>query len=80
MSELHKAQANDALIKMANEIARNIAPGQSPEQAATLMAEHLVRFWAISMKLQIIKCLDTEKEQLDSTATEAIKALKEMYS
>ncbi|MDX2505308.1 MAG: formate dehydrogenase subunit delta [Gammaproteobacteria bacterium] len=80
MSKLNKAQASDALIKMANEIASNIAPGQSQEHAANLMADHIVRFWAISMKLQIIKCLEEENKQLDPTATQAITLLKEMYS
>ncbi len=80
MSELHKAQPQDALIKMANEIASNIAPGRSQEQAAIMMTDHIVRFWAISMKLQIIDCLETENNQLEPTATQAIQSLKEMYS
>ena len=80
MSELHNAQPQDALIKMANEIASNIAPGKSQEQAASMMADHIVRFWAKSMKLQIIECLETESEQLQPTATQAIRTLKEMYS
>lgn len=80
MSKLNKAQASDALIKMANEIASNIAPGQSQEHAANLMADHIVRFWALSMKLQIIKCLEEENKQLDPTAIQAITLLKGMYS
>lgn len=80
MREQHRAQPQDALIKMANEIANNIAPGQSQEHAASMMTDHIVRFWAISMKLQIIKCLETESDQLEPTATQAIKSLKEMYS
>ena len=79
MSKLNKAQASDALIKMANEIASNIAPGQSQEHAANLMADHIVRFWALSMKLQIIKCLEEENKQLDPTAIQAITLLKGMY-
>jgi len=79
MTEYHKAQPEDALIKMANEIASNIAPGRSQQEAATLMTNHMVRFWAKSMKLQIIECLGKENNQLQPTATQAIESLKEMY-
>ena len=79
MNEQHRAQPEDALIKMANEIANNIAPGQSQEQAVSMMTDHIVRFWAISMKLKIIECLETENNQLEPTATQAIRSLKEMY-
>lgn len=80
MSELHKAQPRDALIKMANEIASNIAPGRSQDEAATMMTDHIIRFWAVSMKLQIIECLNTDSERLQPAATQAIESLKEMYS
>ena len=69
-----------ALIKMANEIASNIAPGRSQKQAASMMTDHIVHFWAISMKLQIIECLQEENNQLEPTATQAIQSLKEIYS
>jgi len=80
MSELHKAQPRDALIKMANEIASNIAPGRSQDEAATMMTDHIIRFWAVSMKLQIIECLNTDSDRLQPAATQAIESLKEMYS
>lgn len=80
MSELHKAEPRDALIKMANEIASNIAPGRSQDEAATMMTDHIIRFWAVSMKMQIIECLKTDSNQLEPTATQAIESLKEMYS
>ena len=80
MSEPHKAQPRDALIKMANEIASNIAPGRSQDEAATMMTDHIIRFWAVSMKLQIIDCLSTDSDRLEPAATQAIESLKEMYS
>ena len=80
MSELHKAQPRDALIKMANEIASTIAPGRSQDEAATMMTDHIIRFWAVSMKLQIIECLNTDSDRLQPAATQAIESLKEMYS
>lgn len=78
MSNLHKAQPRDALIKMANEIARNVAPGQSQEQAAMATADHIVRFWARSLKMQIIDCLEMKNNQLHPTAIKAVELLKEM--
>jgi hypothetical protein len=80
MSEPHNAQPEDALIKMANETACNIAPGRSQNEAASMMTDHIVRFWAISMKLQIIDCLEAGSKQLEPTATQAIQSLKDMYS
>ena len=80
MSDLHKAKPEDALIKMANEIASNIAPGRSQEEAATLMTKHIVRFWAMSMKLQIIECVNAGNTQLEPTAVQSIQSLKELYS
>jgi len=75
MNELHKARPCDALIKMANEIASNIAPSQSQEKAAGMMADHLTHFWTRSMRTQIIDCLEMEDHQLNPTAIHAIKLL-----
>ena len=38
------------LIKMANQIAINLAYGDSLEQSAARVSDHIVRFWAASMK------------------------------
>lgn len=73
----HQAKPWDSLIKMANEIASNIAPGQSQEQAVNAMADHLTRFWARSMKKQIIECLEMDDHGLQPTAVQAIQLLKE---
>ena len=77
MGNIHDAHPYDALVKMANEIAANIAPGKNPQQTAEAMLNHLTRFWSRSMKSQIIDCLDTEDNQLEPTAVEAIKLLKQ---
>lgn len=79
MGNLQDEQPWDALIKMANQIACNIAPGKNQEQAARAMADHLVRFWARSMKVQIIDCLEMKNNRLDPIAVDAIKLLKEMH-
>lgn len=77
-SEHHQAQAWEALVKMANEIASNVAPGQTQEQAAKAMANHIVRFWAKAMRTQLIDCLEMENNQLQPTALQGIELLKEM--
>jgi len=77
MSNLHDAQPCDALVKMANEIAANIAPGKNQQQTADAMLNHLTRFWSRSMKSQIIDHLEVEDNQLEPTAVEAIKLLKQ---
>ncbi len=60
MSNLHDAKPWDALVKMANEIAANIAPGKNQQQTAEAMLNHLTRFWSRSMKAQIIDCLEMD--------------------
>ena len=77
MSSLHEAQPWDALVKMANEIAANIAPGKDPQQTAEAMVDHLTRFWSRSMKTQIIDCLEMDDNKLSPVAIEAIKLLKQ---
>jgi hypothetical protein len=41
------------LIKMANQITINLAYGDSLEQSAVRVSDHIVRFWATSMKNKI---------------------------
>jgi formate dehydrogenase subunit delta len=76
MSINKEIQPQNTLIKMANEIAYNIAPTQTQEQVAKAMVDHLTRFWARSMKNEIINCLDIENHQLSETAELAIRMLK----
>ncbi len=78
MDSAQDVQAPDALIKMANQIACNIAPGKTQKEAANAMAEHLIRFWARSMKKQIIDCLDIKNNQLTPLSVEAIILMKKI--
>ena len=41
------------LVKMANEIARNLSAGGDEVQAAARVADHLRRFWARDMQQQL---------------------------
>jgi formate dehydrogenase subunit delta len=66
------------LVKMANQIANNVAPGQNQNEVAKATADHLMRFWARSMKKQIISCLDNNNNLLEPAAEDAVYLLEEM--
>ena len=50
------------LIKMINQIADNIAAGESEEIASEQLASHIKRFWARSMKQKIIDYANSDGE------------------
>lgn len=77
-AQAHKAEPQDALIKMANEIAFNIAPGKDEKLVAKAVAKHINHFWARSMKEQIINVLETSDHELSPIAIKAIEELKEI--
>ncbi len=64
------------LIKMVNQIAVNQHGDES--QAAQRVATHLQKFWARSMKAQIIAYLDDDGTELSPIAREAIVCLREI--
>lgn len=70
------------LIKMINQIASNLSVGEQGSVTETdaviaqKVADHLTRFWARSMKLQIIAAAKTSREQLSTTALAAIERLE----
>jgi hypothetical protein len=63
------------LIKMANQIAAHCAPGEPSSVAADRAANHLARFWAPSMRLQIKGYLLEDGGLLDDTAKDAVSRL-----
>lgn len=62
----------DNLIKMANQIADNIAIGDNQEVMAVKVAEHIRSFWARSMKDKIIDYAIHDGKQLNTVARIAI--------
>lgn len=54
----------DTLIHMANQIAANMHISDSDDAAAEQFANHLRKFWARSMKSEIIKYARTEGDEL----------------
>ena len=64
------------LIKMLNQIADNVAMGESAELAAAKVADHLYRFWAPSMRKQVFDYVDTGGEELQPISRAAIIKLR----
>lgn len=65
----------DHLVKMINQIADNIAIGESEMETAPRVVDHVNRFWARPMKEQIIAYADIDGEQLNAVAKRAIAQL-----
>lgn len=64
------------LIKMANQIAKNICVGGSEEETSQQVRDHITRFWARPMKEKICAALDSIDEQLSPAAVAAFKIIK----
>ncbi|MBZ9560055.1 MULTISPECIES: formate dehydrogenase subunit delta [Modicisalibacter] len=64
------------LVKMVNQIAAN--QHGDPSTAAQRVTSHLQKFWARSMKAQIIDYLDSDGSQLSPVAREAVADLKRL--
>ena len=72
----HIASAQpDNLIKMANEIAAYNLHHGDIEDAATLVASHMKKFWARPMKKKIISYLQEDGSALSDTARRATELL-----
>lgn len=65
----------DNLIKMANQIAANVDHGGGDEAAAERVAEHLKKFWARSMKQDIVEYARSEGDRLTPVAKLAVLKL-----
>lgn len=63
------------LIKMANQIANNIAAGESEQRVIEKTAEHIQRFWAGSMKQKILQHAENDGKGLEPLALSAVQQL-----
>lgn len=63
------------LIRMANQIAANIAPGSDDAVAVDQVANHLRRFWARSMKARIVAYAEADGSELSEVARRAVAQL-----
>lgn len=66
------------LIKMVNQIANNNSH-QTEEESVDLILNHLKKFWALSMKKQIIDYAKQDGEDLVPLAKVAVKELTKEY-
>lgn len=60
---------------MINQIADNIAIGESEESASAQFASHIKRFWARSMKQKIISYANSDGEKLQPLVHKALAQL-----
>ena len=63
------------LVRMANEIARNMRT-LPDDQPAAATANHLQSFWTPSMRAAIVAHLDAGGEGLDAIARDAVSQLR----
>lgn len=64
----------DKLIRMANEIARNLR-SQPGDQAVAATADHIRSFWTPGMRASLIAHARSGGEGLDPIASQALQAL-----
>ncbi len=63
------------LVDMANQIAVNLAHGKEQGQCITDIASHIQRFWAPSMRQQLLVIIDKRDHQIHDLVMEAAKQL-----
>ena len=64
----------EQLVKMANQIADNFSFHDGP---ADLVAEHMQRFWAPSMRQKLVELSNREGHGLNAIARDAARRLQE---
>lgn len=65
----------DRLVRMANDIAANIAPGKDTEAAELVVMQHLNKFWPPSLREKIVQNLDARIATLHPVAAGAVRRL-----
>ncbi|MCV6612813.1 MAG: formate dehydrogenase subunit delta [Amphritea sp.] len=65
----------NSLIKMVNQIAANNTHIGDEAEAAQMVASHLGKFWARSMKQQIIEYRENDGSELLPVANQAIQLM-----
>ncbi|MDP6416243.1 MAG: formate dehydrogenase subunit delta [Gammaproteobacteria bacterium] len=68
------------LIKMLNQISANLARGDSEEQDAARVADHVRRFWAPSMRAKIADYAALDEDALADLSKRAIAVLGDTHN
>lgn len=63
------------LVEMANQIAVNLAHGKEQDQCITDIASHIQRFWAPSMRQQLLATIDQDDHQIHDFVIKAAKQI-----
>ncbi len=64
------------LVKMANQIARNIGIGPSEDDSAARVADHIQRFWAPRMRQKMAEHFEQVSGELSPIARKALAQVK----
>ena len=65
----------EKLVKMANQIAANSDYGSDKEKVATVVADHLKRFWTPEMRAAVIEGHSKKLLDLSPVAVRAVEVL-----
>jgi hypothetical protein len=71
----HPAHRLNALVRMANQIARQMAADSTGDPVAAT-ALHLEKFWEREMRVDLIAAIDGGTVTLDEIAVEAVNSLR----
>ncbi len=63
------------LVLMANQIAANNSYGDDIEQTASVVFAHVKKFWARSMKQQIVEYAKTDSRDMNPAVKRAVELL-----
>ena len=70
------AQGVDYLVKMANDIARNLAAVGDEAAVALKVADHINRFWSPDMRCQLVEHAEAGGEELLPVVKLAVGGIK----
>lgn len=66
-------QQVDHLVRMANQIARNMNAWGEPDAVAARVAEHLTKFWTPAMREQLLRYREQDGEDLAPAVEGALR-------
>ena len=67
---------DEHLMQMANDIAVNIRPGKTSDEAVEAIANHLMRFWTPTMRKKIVGLCEDSSKELEAEVRLAAKRLR----
>ncbi len=74
----HDPTSPKKLIYMANQIGKFFSP-QAHDKAVAGIANHLIKFWPLSMRKKIVQHLEDGGDGLDPLVKEAVERMRKKY-